>query len=501
MLDSKGVWNKDGRNRHYLKEKDMEKIMRNLNRELRRITRVAIVLAMGTMTVFGQSAIPTRDGNAGGGRRGGRGETQAAEPVRQVVSPLAVVSGEVTGPGAMFESLMELPATDNLAHFNYESKEYYVSGTANGTPYKTRIVIRKPLNDGDFSGLVLVESMHPSGNAWMLHFTHLYSLGSGHIAVDILTSNPTAFAERNPGRYGDLQIANGQSSEIIAQVGALIKSKQADNPLAGLPLRKMVLAGTSASAGVLIRYLPTHMSMRLADLGPIFDGFLPTSTGATIQAIDVPMIQVPTMTEVNGGNATRRQDGDAPGDQYRSYEFAGMAHIDSRDAIAYYPDPCKFPISRFPMAAYMSVALNHLFQWVDAGITPPRADRIWMDRNTANDGSHMALDPNGNAIGGIRNPYVDVPIKKISVRNQGAEPPITNPHPFVGNRGPQAQNQLCGLAGYEIAFSRDQLRELYGNPQNYRAKVEQSYDQGVREGWALPIYKDVVMADAAAVEF
>ena len=477
--------------------------MRNLNRLANQITQVAIILAIGTMTVLGQSAIPTRSGNDGGQRQGfeGRGGTQTEEPVEQVVSPLATVSEEVTGPGRMFESLMELPPTDDMAHFGYETKEYYVSGIANGEPYKTRIVIRAPANEGDFSGLVLAESMHPSGNAWMFHFTHLYSMTSGHIGVDILTSNPTAFAERNEGRYGDLQIANGQASEIIAQVGALLKSKQANNPLTGLPLRKMVLAGTSASAGVLIRYLPTHMSMRLADLGPIFDGFMPTSTGGTIQSVDVPIIQVPTMTEVHRGNATARQDGDEPGNQYRSYEFAGMAHIDSRDAVAYYPDPCKFPISRFPMAAYMSVALNHLFQWVDAGITPPRADRIWVDRNTANDGSHMALDKYGNAIGGIRNPYVDVPIKKISVRNQGAEPPIPNAHPFVGVRGPQAQNQLCGLAGYEIAFSRDQLRELYGDARNYRAKVEQRYDQLVREGWALSVYKDVIMADAAAVEF
>ena len=477
--------------------------MRNLKRLAHRITRVTIILGIGAMTVLGQSAIPTRSGNDGGQRQGfqGRGGTQTEEPIEQIVSPLATVSEEITGPGPMFESLMELPPTDDMAHFGYETKEYYVSGIANGEPYKTRIVIRAPANAGDFSGFVLAESMHPSGNAWMFHFTHLYSMTSGHIGVDMLTSNPTAFAERNEGRYGDLQIANGQASEIIAQVGALLKSKQASNPLAGLPLRKMVLAGTSASAGVLIRYLPTHMAMRLADLGPIFDGFMPTSTGGTIQSVDVPMIQVPTMTEVHRGNATARQDGDEPGNQYRSYEFAGMAHIDSRDAVAYYPDPCKFPISRFPMAAYMSVALNHLFQWVDGGVTPPRADRIWVDRNTANDGSHMALDKYGNAIGGIRNPYVDVPIKKISVRNQGAEPPIPNAHPFVGVRGPQAQNQLCGLAGYEIAFSQVQLRELYGDARNYRAKVEQRYDQLVREGWALPVYKDVIMADAAAVEF
>ena len=233
----------------------------------------------------------------------------------------------------------------------------------------------------------------------------------------------------------------------------------------------MILAGTSASAGVLVNYLPAHMVLRLPDMKPIYDGFLPTSNGATIRQIDVPMIQVPTMTEVMGGNATARQDGDEPGNQFRVYEFAGMAHIDSRDAAAYYPNPCKLPISRFPMAAYMSVALNHLVQWVDKGTVPPHADRILVDRNVANDGSLMALDEFGNARGGIRNPYVDVPTKKIGVRNEGAVPPITNAHPFVAVRGEAAQAQLCGLAGYEIALTPEQLKKLYKDKKDYQAKV------------------------------
>ena len=93
----------------------------------------------------------------------------------------------------------------------------------------------------------------------------------------------------------------------------------------------MILVGTSASAGVLVNYLPAHMVYRLADMKPIYDGFLPTSNGANIRQIDVPMIQVPTTTEAMRGNVPTRQDGDAPGDQFRVYEFAGMAHLDTRD--------------------------------------------------------------------------------------------------------------------------------------------------------------------------
>src|SRR5688572_22485281 len=478
-----------------------------MRRRVQSIFSVTIAF-LAVVTLAAQTPIPTQGGRGqAGGRQGGQGQGRGGAqqpsnlPATPVAAPLATISAEVTGPGRMFESLMELKPGDDMAHFKYEAKEYFVSGTANGQPYKTRIVIRKPVDNNRFSGLVLAESMHPSGNAWMFHFTHRYSMDAGHVALDILTSTHVPFVEFNGERYKDLQVGQGQAPEILAQVGALIKSKQAGNPLAAVPIRKMVLAGTSASAGVLINYLPAHMVYRQSDMKPIYDGFLPTSNGATIRQIDVPMIQVPTMTEVMGGNATARQDGDEPGDQFRVYEFAGMAHIDSRDAAAYYPDPCRMPISRFPMAAYMSVALNHLWQWVDKGTVPPRADRILVDRNVTGDGSLMALDEYGNARGGIRNSYVDVPAKKYGVRNAGAMPPIPNAHPFVAVRGEAAQNQLCGLAGYEIALTPPQLKKLYKDKKDYQTKVARRYDELTKQGWALPVYRDVVLADAAQVNF
>jgi hypothetical protein len=466
-----------------------------------------MIAAAGLTPLAAQTAIPTREGGggqagqAGQGRRGGGPGPEVNLPAAPVAAPLPTISPEITGPGPIFESLMELKPGDDMAHFKYEAHEYFVSGTANGQAYTTRVVVRRPSDRARFSGLVLAESMHPSGNAWMFHFTHTYSMATGHIGLDILTSTHVPFVEFNAERYKSLRVGPGQAAEILAQIGALMKSKEAGHPLAAFAVRKMVLAGTSASAGVLINYLPAHMVLRQPDMKPIYDGFLPTSTGATIRQIDVPMIQVPTMTEVMSGTATARQDGDEPGDQFRVYEFPGMAHIDSRDAAAYYPNPCKRPISRFPLAAYMSVALNHLWQWVDNNAVPPRADRILVDRNVSNDGSVMALDEHGNARGGIRNVYVDVPAKKYGVRNEGAVPPIPNAHPFVAVRGEAAQNQLCGLAGYEIALSQAELKKLYKDKRDYMRRVERSLDESAKAGWFLPVYRSQVLADAAAIDF
>ena len=466
------------------------------------IALAGLGVAISVTSVSGQLPIPVQGGGQGQGQRGqrGGGGQQAAAPlVTPVVSPIAAASAEITGPGKFYETLMELKPTDDLARFNYVTKEYFVSGTANGQPYKTRIVIRKPADNSKFSGLILAESMHTSGNPWMFHFTHAYAMSSGHIGVEILTSATQGFAEFNPERYKDLQIGNGQTNEIIAQVGALLKSKQSANPLAGLAVRKMVLAGSSQSAGVVVNYMPSNMALRLGDMKPIFDGFLPTSNNSNIPSVDVPTIQVPTMREVFQGSGTTRTDSDMPGSQIRVYEFAGMAHIDSRDAAAYYPDPCKNPISRFPLAVYMSVALNHLFAWADKGTVPPHGDRYYVDYNTENDGSLLALDEYGNVKGGIRNPYVDVPVKSYRVPNAGAEPPITNAHPFVAVRGAAAQNQLCGLANYELPLPPAQLKKLYKDKKDYQTKVQQRYDELVKQGWALalPMLRDVVIGDAA----
>jgi hypothetical protein len=80
-------------------------------------------------------------------------------------------------------------------------------------------------------------------------------------------------------------------------------------------------------------------------------------------------------------------------------------------------------------------------------------------------------------------------------------PPIQNAHPFVAVRGEAAQNQLCGLAGYETAFSQAALKKLYKDKKDYMRRVERSLDESTRNGWFLPVYRSAVLADAGAVVF
>jgi hypothetical protein len=262
----------------------------------------------------------------------------------------------------------------------------------------------------------------------------------------------------------------------------------------------MVMSGTSMSAGTLINYLPAHMVYRTPQMERIMDGFMPTSNGATIREIDVPIVHVPTMHEVTG-NITRRQDSDEAGKQYRLYEFSGMAHIDTRNNVRLQPNPCTQPVSLFPLQAYMSVALHHLFQWVDKGTVPPRADRVWLDLNEDGDGSLMVLDEQGNPRGGIRNPYVDVPTATYVPRATAATPLIASPSAYIAARGEQAASQMCGLGSYQVALDPAQLKQLYGNKRNYTTRVERRVAELEKAGWSLPIYRDWILADAANVSF
>jgi hypothetical protein len=280
---------------------------------------------------------------------------------------------------------------------------------------------------------------------------------------------------------------------VLAQAGALIKSPQ--SPIADLNPRKVILWGTSASSAILTRYLDAHAVFTLADGSNIYDGFMPTSNGSDIQPVDVPMIQVPTQHEYGTG-ATSIQDGDEPGSQFRVYEFAGLAHLDARNNGARVTqNDCQNPISMLPQEAYFSVALHHLLEWVDKGTVPPRAPRVLMDNYVDNDGSLMLLDSVGNAYGGIRNPYVDLAAYKYTMVNAPTEAAM--------NAGPGVMGPglLCRLSGWQTPVARDTLRSEYRSATNYVNQFESRLNELEAAGWSLPVYHDLIMADAHKVEF
>jgi hypothetical protein len=408
------------------------------------------------------------------------------------VAPVPAISGPVTGPGLMYPNppINATAGAVKVEDFPYVTEEYFVSGTANGAPYTTRIIVRRPRNAAAFSGIVVAEALHAGGRSLVFEWSRHSILTRNHLFVEIVHSgaNVNLLKTFNTERYAGLNIGMGQTSEVIAQVGRLIKTRT--GPFAGYEVRRATLMGTSASSGTVRSYLTAHAAWRMPGDEPIFDGFLLTSTNGNtpLPIVDVPMIQMPTQTEVvtwaEQGIAYRRPDSDEAGNRFRLYEVAGMPHNNSRESPAFQNDPCTLPVTDFPAGAFTALALHHLVQWIDKGTAPPRAAPIEVDRTTAGDGSHLALDEHGNAKGGIRNVWVDVPMAT---------------HGVMGKGKTTATDRLCLLAGTKVPLPGATLRRLYRDEADYVARVERRLKELVAAGWFLPEYVDMVIADARAV--
>ena len=405
--------------------------------------------------------------------------------------PVPTISAAISGPGLMYPNpaISIVPDAPKVEDFPYVTEEFFVSGTAKDAPYTTRIIVRRPKDPASFSGVVVSEALHAGGRSLIFEWSRVSILTRHHMFVEIVHSpgNINLLKTFNAERYASLNIAMGQTNEVIAQAGMLIKSGA--GPFAGYRVQKITLMGTSASSGTVRNYLADHASLRTANGGPIFDGFLLTSTNGNtpLPIVDVPMIQMPTQTEVvtwaAKGIEYRRPDSDEPGNRFRLYEVSGMPHNNSRENPGFQNDPCTLPVTDFPAGAFTALALNYLVDWITTGKTPPHAPPITVDQNTANDGSALALDEYGNAKGGIRNIWVDVPTATNGVFGKGKT---------------DAQDRLCQLAGTKVPLKPEQLQRLYKSKADYVGKVDRRLKELVDAGWFLPEYADVVRADARA---
>jgi hypothetical protein len=415
----------------------------------------------------------------------------AASTVAGATPPVPRLSAPVVGPGPMYPNppISVVATAAKVEDFPYITEEYFVSGTAKEAPYTTRIIVRRPKDPNTFSGVVVSEALHAGGRSLVFEWSRVSILTRRHMFVEIVHSqaNINLLKTFNAERYATLNIAMGQTNDVIAQAGMLIKSGA--GPFAGYKVQKVTLMGTSASSGTVRNYLSEHATLRLANGGPIFDGFLLTSTNGNtpLPIVDVPTIQMPTQTEVvtwaAKGIAYRRPDSDEPGNRFRLYEVAGMPHNNSRENPGFQNDPCTLPVTDFPAGAFTALALNYLVDWITKGKTPPHAPPIEVDQNTANDGSPLALDEHGNAKGGIRNVWVDVPTATNGVFGKGKT---------------DAQDRLCQLAGTKVPLSEATLKTLYPNKREYVTKVQRRLDELVAQGWFLPEYVGMVRRDVDA---
>lgn len=409
---------------------------------------------------------------------------------RAAVPDLPTVEGPITGPGDMQPGIRNGPDGTNLEDFGYTVEEYFISGVAAGVPYKTRILIRKPPLE-KFSGVLVAEPTHRGGNGLICQFARYGIAQRGHACVQIAArfinlSNPaTAGAglyEFNLARYGSLSLLNTnnatQANTIIAQAGRLLKSNLSGGPMGAYNVRTLVIGGTSDSSGATRNYMNTtavnHTNQRMPDGSAIYDGFFVSSIlgGAPVATLtDVPVIAMPTQFELHSSNAFRRPDSDDPLNRYREYEMSGMSHNDARENPAF--TGCTHPqLSRYPYGAMTFMGLQHMIDWAANGTLPPRETSFMEIDNDLGDGTRVALDRFGNAMGGVRTTYLDLPVYTYTIPNAGPG--------------------LCNQTGYETRLSDDVLRSLYGpfGQSTYLQRIESHLQDLMAAGWFPAEYAD-----------
>lgn len=413
------------------------------------------------------------------------------------------------------------------ADYDYVEEEWFASGTDDdGRPYTTQVYVRRPRDRARFSGVVLVEPLHPMSVTPMYQYCSPYVMRSGHgwacvTSLQMTLDNHVKAADAEyyaaldiPGAEDAAPIppadmagalhfiaTNQVSHAILAQCGVALRTS---GPFADGDVRTMLLIGHSATGAVVTEFARAgHDRYRLDDGSPVYDGFFPA--GHPVEAwgpCDVPVVQVISDGDMPDGETPRRPpvegrqyrrpDGDDPDDRFRLYEVAGIAHMGTR-----YPpfdDPEMWQMTQtlgIPIAAnsrpsslphheLLNVCLDHLVHWAANDTTPPRAARLELD----DEGRFFAKDELGNTRGGVRCVQLDVPRATYF-----SAPVYEN-----GKEG-------LGVVGTEVAFDEAKLRELYGDRATYVAQFDARLDELIRQGWFLADDADGMRQEAEAVQF
>jgi hypothetical protein len=60
---------------------------------------------------------------------------------------------------------------------------------------------------------------------------------------------------------------------------------------------------------------------------------------------------------------------------------------------------------------------------------------------------------------------------------------------------------MCNLSASQTALSKDDLKKRYKNKKNYVSMVERRVTELEKAGWSLPMYRELILSDAAKVDF
>ncbi|MBW2424194.1 MAG: hypothetical protein JRG86_08095 [Deltaproteobacteria bacterium] len=423
-----------------------------------------------------------------------------------------------------------------LGSHDYVEEEFFIAGRArayapregealgadgiwdvvpgDGKAFRTRILVRRPIEPEHFSGTLIVEWLNVTGGVdidadWAQTSAEILRRGHAWVGVsaqraavngmeptELMPVVPPPLTEWDPQRYPDLVIPDdGFSYDIFSQVGRLLASspRATPDPLVGLQVERVIAMGASQSAHRLATYINA-----VHPLARVYDGYLihvRFGRGAPLMAngprisplrlradLDVPVLAVNTESEALAHFAARREDGE----RYRYWEIAGASHQDAfvssvvaeqfRRDLGFEMTSCNRPVNTLPARYVMNAALRSLDAWIREGMPPASIARIEISGSPP----QIARDESGNARGGLRMPQIAAPVARY---------------------GPENSPGACRLMGMTIPFDGEALRRLYSSRADYRSRYEAAARSAIEQGFLLPEDLGPVLDEARRAPF
>jgi hypothetical protein len=94
-----------------------------------------------------------------------------------------------------------------------------------------------------------------------------------------------------------------------------------------------------------------------------------------------------------------------------------------------------------------------------------------------------------------------VPTAKYTISPAAQNPVVPHAAAFIANGGAPAADLMCRLSTSQADFPAAKLKALYKTKQGYTAAVARRLTELEKAGWSLPVYREMILADAAKIAF
>jgi hypothetical protein len=401
----------------------------------------------------------------------------------------------------------------STAPWGYVEQEFFISGLAArykaggswgadgrwplklvsaNTPFVTRIGVRRPADPARFNGMVVVEWLNVSSGFdidvdWSMSHEEFLREGYAYVGVTIQKVGVQGLQKANAARYGGLSIPDDKISfDILSQVAKAVR-EQSGAVLGGLQPQKVFATGHSQSAAYMITYANAFQPQDKAFDGIVIHGSSTTGvavasgesvpSGTIVRSdLDAPVFRLQTEMDVSISPGTSKTM-DTP--RLRYWEVAGASHADqylldqiyeiSDTEVGFHPPACLQQHNAMPFHRVENAAWNALKLWTTQGIAPPVAPRIKRDFF-----GYIRRDADGNALGGLRLPEIDVPVAKYGISN------------FTTGSLAFLDLFACVAGGSTEPFSAGKLARRYPTHADYVAKYKAAADAALAAGFLRP---------------